>query len=293
MRRSARNELERAERRRRWAAAEAECRKNSFATPLTGAHPNARYFWLQAIADSALSASTKLVAHTLALYGNANGSKIFPGTRELARRASLSGRSLSTHVDVLVRAGWLSRTPRQDMGFEYVLRAPLSTLDTLARRIDALKAVPSRAECPSAPSAEPASARAEPPSAPKANGSRADVSAHVGAEPVAGGAERIARGAEANAGGAEPNALNVLKELQRSLKSSSELSKECSESHSRSVRKRTARVIESEWDTEQKSQAILELRRAGIEPAEIARQLKSRGVTFDTVCQTLGLRSVP
>jgi hypothetical protein len=63
--------------------------------------------WRDAVADSPVSSTGKLVAHTLATWMNGNG-RCFPSQREIARRASLgSDRSVLKATKELERAEFL------------------------------------------------------------------------------------------------------------------------------------------------------------------------------------------
>lgn len=285
----ARNRLDRAQRQARWTEAAEEGRRN-LARPLEG-YKNAKYLWLQYVADSDMQASTKLVAHTLALYGNAAGSNIFPGIRELERRSSLSGRGVATQIDLLVRAGWLMRQERQTgkawtMGVVYVLCVPLGILDdenikrlqppqtSGVERASALGA-----EGTSTHGAERTSARAESPSARSARQAPKAAPKGLGAEPGSGGAEAGARGAEANAGGVEPASTEVLKEVQPI--SPSEYSIEYSKDPSIQcpLPRTGARDSAQDSEVEEKRYKIVTLLQAGIAAADIPKMLKARHVT--------------
>ena len=240
------NRLGRAEREARWLDAAEEGRRNR-AHALEPEHwKNAKYVWLKFIADSAeLPSSAKLVAHTLALYGNAAGENIFPGIRELERSSSLSGRSVADQIDLLVRKGWLMRKERRTgkawtMGVVYQLCLPLGVItDENAERLQVPKlrgvelSSTLGAESASTPGAEPTSTRAERPSAPSLKGASEGLPGARGAERGAGGAERNARGAEPNSGGAEPGSIGVLNHVQPTSPSylsndlSKDLSKQC------------------------------------------------------------------
>lgn len=121
-----RNRTTRDDRLAAWNAAFAAGRKYQ-PERLTGR--DARYRWLEAIVSSDLSPTTRLVAHTLARHGKANGDDIFPGTRRMARESGLTERTVCTHLDKLVRRGFLGRQPRQGntagaRGFNYLLNVP-------------------------------------------------------------------------------------------------------------------------------------------------------------------------
>jgi hypothetical protein len=90
---------------------------------------DARYRWIDSIVKSDLQSTTRLVAHTLALHGQANGERIFPSIRRLASGSSLSERAVCAHIDQLVRRGFLLREARGGdtagaKGFKYLLTIP-------------------------------------------------------------------------------------------------------------------------------------------------------------------------
>lgn len=65
------------------------------------------YRWQQAIRDSELGSSTKLVALVMSTYMSAQGTKAFPGQARLARDTGLSDRSVRRRLRELVEDGWL------------------------------------------------------------------------------------------------------------------------------------------------------------------------------------------
>lgn len=219
------NHLSRGERQARWDAAAQEGRRN-LGSPLVD--KSARYIWQQCIADSDLPSTTKLVALTVALYGAADGSRIYPGIRDLARRTSLSQRATSVHVDGLVRGGWLARVPRrvgQDgcVGFVYQLHIPLGILDgeSLRRFEHPDRGRRQSADGGSAGTADAGSARGGGADGGSAHGRAVRRVSDVGADPGAQGADSDAGGADPGAQGADGASTGVLTERQPSLPSSS------------------------------------------------------------------------
>jgi hypothetical protein len=78
---------------------------------------------------SDLQSTTRLVAHTLVLHGQANGDRIFPSVRLLASGAALSERAICEHLEMLVRRGFLLKEARGGntagaKGFKYLLTVP-------------------------------------------------------------------------------------------------------------------------------------------------------------------------
>jgi hypothetical protein len=109
-----RNHLSREERLERWEAAAIEGTKLG-PCPITG-DDRTHYVWLRLISLSSLPALTRLLAHSLALFGDAKGQSrdgsvdgVYPSIRELAKRSGLSERSTCTHAEALVRTAWLQR----------------------------------------------------------------------------------------------------------------------------------------------------------------------------------------
>ena len=89
----------------------------------------ARYKWIAAVIASDLTSTTRLVAHSMVLHGTVTGERIFPGVRKLAEDSGLSERAVCTHVDTLVRRGFLGRQARHGdtagaRGFRYLLFIP-------------------------------------------------------------------------------------------------------------------------------------------------------------------------
>jgi hypothetical protein len=120
------NRTRRAERVAAWNEAAAEGARYR-PRPITG--EGAKFEWIRAVQASDLASTTRYVAITLALCGNADGSKIFPGMRTLRDQTALSLHTVSDHVDLLVRRGFLLRSARGGdtagaKGFEYSLRKP-------------------------------------------------------------------------------------------------------------------------------------------------------------------------
>jgi DNA-binding transcriptional regulator YhcF (GntR family) len=145
--RAPRNTTTRAERLATWNAAHAAGLKFG---PERVVGRDARYRWLDAILSSDLSRTTRLVAHSLARHGRVDGGNIFPSTRRLASESGLSERTVCTHLDLLVRQGFLRRQPRHGntagaRGFQYLLNIP-KVLKPLQRSDSVLKLVQHSAE---------------------------------------------------------------------------------------------------------------------------------------------------
>ncbi|MGH9644176.1 MAG: helix-turn-helix domain-containing protein [Terriglobales bacterium] len=122
-----RNNRTRAERIAAWNASHQAAAKYG---PSSVEGKNARYLWITAVHASDLKRTTRHVAHALAQYGTPAGRRIFPGIRDLAKRCGLSTRCACTHIEHLVRRGFLLRRPRGGErsagahGFEYALLIP-------------------------------------------------------------------------------------------------------------------------------------------------------------------------
>ena len=104
-----RNRRSRAERIDGWNKSLAAQRRFN---PVRATGDDARYRWIAAVLQSDLNSTVRLVAHTLVSHGSANGEKIFPSTRLLAKEAALSERAVCEKLDELVRRGFLQRRPR-------------------------------------------------------------------------------------------------------------------------------------------------------------------------------------
>lgn len=112
--------------------------------PSKAAGKDARYTWIKAMLESDLASTTRLAAFALSTHGLADGTRIFPGIRLLARETRLSARAVSEHLDILVRRGFLAREARSGdtagaRGFTYTLLVPGVLTD------DAHKPRPTRA----------------------------------------------------------------------------------------------------------------------------------------------------
>lgn len=68
------------------------------------------FTWRSAICDSGLPATTRHVALTLSLHMNERGGSCFPGAVALAAETGLSERAVRSHLNELVRAGWIRIT---------------------------------------------------------------------------------------------------------------------------------------------------------------------------------------
>lgn len=117
---------------------------------------DARFLWISAVHTSDLRPMTRHVAHALVSYGTPAGERIFPGVRELARSCGCTQRSVCTHIEQLVRRGYLMRRSRGRehsagaRGFVYVLLIP-RVLKELQHSMSVLKQVQHSAEGGSAP----------------------------------------------------------------------------------------------------------------------------------------------
>jgi hypothetical protein len=268
------NHLTRRERQERWADAEREGLLNG-AFVISGKHDNTRYVWQHAIAKSDLPAMRKHIATQLSLFGKADGTRVFPGVRELAKRASLTGRSISSGIDALVRAGWLRRTARFsgkpfEMGVRYDLCVPaVAWTERFERslkpktRADSGSALP--VEYGSTDGAEGDSARVERSSTPGTSQRLQPPSKAVGVERRSEGAEGRSEGAEPSAGGAAGRSAGVLNHVQPSLPSeySKELSKQGSKHSVQMSTVRAGRQVEKKEEAfEERKRKALKLLRA-------------------------------
>lgn len=67
------------------------------------------FTWRRAMTSSELPSTTKLVLFVIAEYANAMDDICWPSIGTIAEKASLSERSVSTHLEVAERHGWLAR----------------------------------------------------------------------------------------------------------------------------------------------------------------------------------------
>ncbi|GLR55148.1 helix-turn-helix domain-containing protein [Shinella yambaruensis] len=63
--------------------------------------------WRNALADSALGSNAKHVLKEIHSFMNADGRQAFPTIAMLARRTSLSEKTVRTHLKVAEDAGWI------------------------------------------------------------------------------------------------------------------------------------------------------------------------------------------
>lgn len=103
--------------------------------PKLAAGKKARWDWFGCLYQARdLSATMRHVGMVLALFGDADGSRIRPGIRELASRCNLSARAVSKSLSGLVCRGYLLRKFRAGhagtgAGFEYLLSIPTVLTD--------------------------------------------------------------------------------------------------------------------------------------------------------------------
>lgn len=107
--------------------------------------------WRQAIFESDLQATTKLVLQALASHLNDMGGPMFPSQERLAKLCSLSERSVITHLQIAEDAGWIVATKRQLDGSkwaanEYGARFPDGVKQVHPTKQDGVKDVHLRGE---------------------------------------------------------------------------------------------------------------------------------------------------
>ena len=71
-----------------------------------------KWSWQQAILESALPPTTRHVLLTLATYMNSHGDNCFPSHQTIAKNTGLTVRSVITHIQVAVDAGFLVKEKR-------------------------------------------------------------------------------------------------------------------------------------------------------------------------------------
>lgn len=69
--------------------------------------PRLLFAWRKAIAKSDLPPTVRLVAHTLGLHMNPDGSSCHPGDALVAKESGLSDRSVRSAIGRLMNDGWL------------------------------------------------------------------------------------------------------------------------------------------------------------------------------------------
>ncbi|NDD83417.1 helix-turn-helix domain-containing protein [bacterium] len=107
--------------------------------------------WRQAIFESQLSATTKLVLAALGSHLNDMGDAMFPSQQRLAKLCSLSERAVITHLAIAEQAGWLRTRKRQLEGKkwaanEYVAAFPKGVKDVHPLEGEGVKDVHVRGE---------------------------------------------------------------------------------------------------------------------------------------------------
>lgn len=73
---------------------------------------SAHFSWQSAVVHSELQSATKLTLLVIGTYMNQHGSGAFPSYATIARRASLSRRTVIHHVDLAIDKGWLVKQAR-------------------------------------------------------------------------------------------------------------------------------------------------------------------------------------
>lgn len=95
------------------------------------------FSWRSAILDSNLPATTKYILLVLSTYMNDHGTGCYPTIATLARRSSLTDRSVKTHLGRAKRDGWLTKRKHGFRGQrwannEYSIAFPTKTRGELA-----------------------------------------------------------------------------------------------------------------------------------------------------------------
>jgi len=76
--------------------------------------PEIKWSWQHAIIKSDLKSTTKLVLHTLNCHMSPVGDSCFPSISTIANEASLSRRSVITHLETAEKEGWIQREKHQN-----------------------------------------------------------------------------------------------------------------------------------------------------------------------------------
>jgi len=77
-------------------------------SPSKGARPFV-VDWRRSFRDGRLPASTMAVGYALAEYANGDGTRAYPGEKNLSRCVSLSERVVRRHLKALLTAGWVTQ----------------------------------------------------------------------------------------------------------------------------------------------------------------------------------------
>ena len=90
------------------------------------------FSWREALLESKRAPTTRHVLLTLACHMNEFGNGCFPSTKTLARQTGLSERSVCTHLEVAMKAGWITVQKRRLSGrawkrHEYQISWPQGT----------------------------------------------------------------------------------------------------------------------------------------------------------------------
>jgi hypothetical protein len=87
------------------------------------------FTWKKRFMDSDLPSSAKLVLHTLADHMNIQGRSCYPTQEKISLEASLSSKTVRSHLDNCVAGGWIMRYPHRLVGqdfwnYGYIARLP-------------------------------------------------------------------------------------------------------------------------------------------------------------------------
>jgi len=198
---------------------------------------SARFIWTHLIAKSKLPMPAICIAHTLVLHGRADGSDIWPSTATLAAEANCTERCVCDQLDVLARAGYIWREPRNTgrkwAGTVYTLIAPQERLEEFTADPAPWSSSEDNTWVPDYPRTERAIVPdgTEPRSVPNRT-DETSVGESVGTEPRSvpsrhadvtqgDGTERHANGTERGSDGTEPCSKMALSHAQSSLSSES------------------------------------------------------------------------
>jgi hypothetical protein len=95
--------------------------------------PKDRHEWVRIVRRARLGSTTTFVALMLSTYGNADGTRIFPGEQILAAVCELSDRSVRSSLKRLRDIGLIERVrqgnPRRGLADEYRLTVPTDLIE--------------------------------------------------------------------------------------------------------------------------------------------------------------------
>ncbi|GAA2018662.1 hypothetical protein GCM10009839_13570 [Catenulispora yoronensis] len=99
-------------------------------------HPIGTFDWQHKVAKADLPLTTKAVAMFLAHFANADGSRVHPGEKKLAKILDLTERAVRSHLAKLREIGLIERVEHGQWADVYQLTLPGGAVDTVPMRMD-------------------------------------------------------------------------------------------------------------------------------------------------------------